>query len=190
LTGAIAWRFISGNNSKGNYVETVGSERQIYPFHEDLTYFVKATWRGGLFNVTFVEGGVNGTIIYNFGKPYDGIYQPSPHNVYIGSPFKGGDRGDPHVGTPLATGSEAERRGRRRGRSIREVLQLQRPRLLRPVLRPGVAARLEIFRPVDEAPDRAATPPQLAQDEGEVTSCRSATTRSKERDAIRTRTFS
>lgn len=93
--GAIAWRFISGNNSKGNYVETVGSERQIYPFHEDLTYFVKATWRGGLFNVTFVEGGVNGTIIYNFGKPYDGIYQPSPHNVYIGSPFKGGDRGDP-----------------------------------------------------------------------------------------------
>ena len=67
---------------------------------------------------------------------------------------------------------------------------VQRPRLLRPLLRPGAAARRQIFRPVDEAPDRAATPPRLAQDEDEATSCRSATTRSKERDAIRIRTFS
>ena len=42
--GAIAWRFLTG---PGPYIETVGAERQVYPFHENLTYFVQATWRGG-----------------------------------------------------------------------------------------------------------------------------------------------
>lgn len=89
--GAIAWRFISG---PGPYIETVGREREVYSFHEALTYFVQATWRGGFFNVLFKEDGVNGTTIYNFGKPYQGIYQPLPHNVFIGSPYRSGDRGD------------------------------------------------------------------------------------------------
>ncbi len=93
--GAIAWRFISGDNSSGSYIETVGSERQVYPFHENLTYFVKATWRGQRFNVQFVEGGVNGTEIYNFGKSYDGIYQPLPHMAFVGFPYAPGDRGEP-----------------------------------------------------------------------------------------------
>jgi hypothetical protein len=89
--GAIAWRFLTG---PGPYIETVGSERQIYPFHESLTYFVQATWRSGFFNVVFKEGGVNGAVIYDFGKPYRALYTPSPHNVYIGSPYSFGDRGE------------------------------------------------------------------------------------------------
>ena len=90
--GAIAWRFLTG---PGPYIETVGAERQVYSFHESLTYFVKATWRAGFFNVIYREGGVNGTEIYNFGKPYDKSYTPLPHNVYIGSPYAAGDRGEP-----------------------------------------------------------------------------------------------
>jgi hypothetical protein len=90
--GAIAWRFLTGF---GPYIETVGREREVYSFHEALTYFISATWRGGFFNVIFKEGGVNGDSVYNFGKPYDGIYQPLPHNVYIGSPYRAGDRGEP-----------------------------------------------------------------------------------------------
>ena len=93
--GAVAWRFISGDNSSGAYIETVGSERVVLEMHESLTYFYKVTWSGGVFNVLIKEGGVNGTTLYNYGKPYDGVYQPSPHNVYIGSPYAPGDRGEP-----------------------------------------------------------------------------------------------
>jgi hypothetical protein len=89
--GAIAWRFLTG---PGPYIETVGQERQIYSFHESLTYFVQASWRSGFFNVLFKENGVNGDTVYNFGKPYVGIYQPLPHNVFVGSPYRSGDRGE------------------------------------------------------------------------------------------------
>jgi hypothetical protein len=93
--GAIAWRFVSGNSSSGEYIETIGQERQVYSFHEALTYFVKATWNGGVFRVQIWENGVDGDRIYDFGKGYDGVYQPLPHMVFAGSPFKGGDRGEP-----------------------------------------------------------------------------------------------
>lgn len=90
--GAVAFRFLTNED---NYVETQGAERRVVPFHESLTYFVQATWRDSFFNVEYREGGVNGTTIYSFGKGYDGVYSPSPHNVYIGSPYAAGDRGEP-----------------------------------------------------------------------------------------------
>jgi hypothetical protein len=93
--GAVAWRFISGDASGGAYIETISNERTVVDMHENLTYFYQATWKGGVFNVLIKEGGYNGRIVYNYGKPYKGVYQPSPHNVYIGSPFTPGDRGEP-----------------------------------------------------------------------------------------------
>jgi len=93
--GAIAWRFISGNPGSGQYIETFSAERLAYPFHESLTYFVEATWRDNFFNVLFQEGGVGGTTIYNYGKGYNGVYQPYPHVVYIGRPWNAGERGEP-----------------------------------------------------------------------------------------------
>jgi len=92
--GAVAWRFVSGNNASGEYIETIGAEREVQAFHEALTYFVQASWRGGFFNVLFKEGGFNGTSLYNRGKPFDGIYQPLPHEAYLGSPYAPGDRGE------------------------------------------------------------------------------------------------
>jgi len=89
--GAIAWRFLTG---PGDYIETVGAERQVYSFHEALTYFVQATWGNNRFQVLFKEGGVNGSVIYDFGKDYSRDYTPSPHMIFAGSPYKGGDRGD------------------------------------------------------------------------------------------------
>ena len=88
--GAIAWRFLTG---PGPYIETIGRERRIYPFHESLTYFVQATWRQGFFNVMFREGGVTGNTVYDFGKTYSGNYAPFPHRVFIGSPYAPGERG-------------------------------------------------------------------------------------------------
>lgn len=80
--GVVAWRIITSDDQ----VDTVGAERVQLPFHENLVYFWKATW-GGAFNLTIQEGGINGSTIYNFGKGYSGVYDPSPHNVYIGCPY-------------------------------------------------------------------------------------------------------
>jgi hypothetical protein len=91
--GAVAWRFLTGGNRP--YIETVSGERFIYSFHESLTYFVQVTWRGNFFNTEFREGGVDGKVVYSFGKYYEGFYGPHPHNIYIGSPYAPGDRGDP-----------------------------------------------------------------------------------------------
>jgi hypothetical protein len=90
--GAVAWRFLTGSTSK--YIETVGSERQVRAFHENLTYFVQATWRDGFFNVLIRENGFDGQDIYDFGKPYASLYQPLPHMVFIGSPYNSGERGE------------------------------------------------------------------------------------------------
>jgi hypothetical protein len=93
--GATAWRFLSGQNCGGCYIETVSSERVPYPFHEDLWYFYKATWGGGDFHVRIQENGIGGKTAYDGGKAYKGIYQPNPHMVFAGSPYASGDRGDP-----------------------------------------------------------------------------------------------
>jgi hypothetical protein len=89
--GAIAWRFLTG---PGEYIETIGSERRVYSWHESLTYFVQATWINNFFNVLIKEGGVDGNVIYDYGKPYTKQYTPAPHMVFAGSPYKPGDRGD------------------------------------------------------------------------------------------------
>jgi hypothetical protein len=81
--GVIAWRLIAGNDDQ---IDTVGAERVQMAFHENQSYFFKATW-GGAFNLLIREGGVNGSDMYEFGKGYDGAYQPNPHNVYAGCPF-------------------------------------------------------------------------------------------------------
>ena len=94
--GAVAFRFITGNNQ--DYVETQGAERVTVDFHESLTYLVRATWRGNFFDVEYREGAGNGSSgrqVYHYGKPYDGVYQPSPHNVFVGSPWVPGQRGEP-----------------------------------------------------------------------------------------------
>jgi hypothetical protein len=93
--GAIAWRFLAGDNRSGRYIETVGAERVRYRFQDHLTYLVGAYWGGGFFRVVYREGGADGITVYDFGKPYGGQYAPSPHMVYAGSPWRPGDRGEP-----------------------------------------------------------------------------------------------
>jgi hypothetical protein len=93
--GAIAWRFITGDAEEGEYIDTIGAERVSYRFQEHLTYLLRASWNGGFFRVQWFEGGAAGNEVYNFGKGYGGVYNPNPHNVYIGSPWKPGDRGEP-----------------------------------------------------------------------------------------------
>jgi len=93
--GAVAWRFLTGDARSGKYIETVGSERVRYRFQGNLTYLVSATWNGGVFRVQYREGGAGGTVVYDFGKGYGGVYAPSPMMVYAGSPWVPGERGEP-----------------------------------------------------------------------------------------------
>lgn len=83
--GVIAWRVITGQPYEIN--DTIGPERVHYPFNGDQTYFWKATWGSNRFNLLIKEGGVNGSTIYDFGKPYKGIYNPNPHHAWIGVPM-------------------------------------------------------------------------------------------------------
>ena len=81
--GVIAWRFIT----HGDQVDTEGAERTFYDFQASQTYFWQATWRNNRFNLLIKEGGVDGRLIYNLGKNFEGrAYDPNPHVIYIGAP--------------------------------------------------------------------------------------------------------
>lgn len=80
--GIIAWRVITS----GQQIDTEGAERVFHPFREDRTYFWKATWGSGKFNLQIKDGGVNGATIYDFGKSYRGVYDPNPHFAWAGGP--------------------------------------------------------------------------------------------------------
>lgn len=94
--GRVAWRFIAGEtDNHATQIETVGNaERVILPFNTGQTYFWKATWGNNRFNVHIREGGEGGHVIYDFGKPYAGTYDPSPHVAYVGAPLGRGGADD------------------------------------------------------------------------------------------------
>lgn len=81
-TGGIAWRFIT---SDGEGVDTIGAERDIRNMDfTDGPYFWQASWRNSFFGVLVQEGGRGGPELYNFGKHYDGFYNPVPHVIWLG----------------------------------------------------------------------------------------------------------
>ena len=80
--GIIAWRFISYLDA----VDTVGGERVVREFNPNRDYLWVASWRNQFFKVSIFEGGPGGKLIYNFGKHFDGPYDPSPHHAWAGGP--------------------------------------------------------------------------------------------------------
>jgi hypothetical protein len=91
--GAVAWRVIT----RDDQIETQGAERLQVSFSADKWYLWTARWGGNRFNLTIREGGATGRVIYNFGKGYDGAYDPSPHMAYLGSPVGRGGPADATV---------------------------------------------------------------------------------------------
>ena len=107
--GIIAWRVITHDDQ----IDTEGPERAYYNFLGDQTYFWEATWRDNYFNLLIKEGGVNGNVIYDYGKGWDGRpYDPNPHVVYLGAP----------IGRSGADGASVK------GAVIRQVWVSSRPR--------------------------------------------------------------
>jgi hypothetical protein len=76
--GIVAWRFITSDDQ----VDTEGAEREFVAFDANVAYLWTATW-GGAFNLRIQRGG---TTIYNKGKGYRGVYDPTPHYAFLGSP--------------------------------------------------------------------------------------------------------
>jgi hypothetical protein len=80
--GAIAWRFITHDDQ----IDTVGAERVKREFDPAQSYLFTATWNGR-FNLRIQRGGSAGDVMYNFGKPYAGMYEANPHYAFIGAPI-------------------------------------------------------------------------------------------------------
>jgi hypothetical protein len=81
--GIVAWRFIA----RDDQIDTEGAEREFVPFDDAQTHFWQATWRNNFFNLLIREGGLNGPVIYDKGKHWEGRgYEASPHVLYVGAP--------------------------------------------------------------------------------------------------------
>lgn len=90
--GVVAWRFITHLSQE----DTVGAERIAVNFRGDQWYLWTATWGNDRFNLTIREGGASGAVVYDFGKSYEGEYDPNPHHAWVGSPV---GRGGPEDAT-------------------------------------------------------------------------------------------
>jgi hypothetical protein len=81
--GTTAWRFIA----RDDQIDTEGGERVFVDMSRAHEYFYRAAWRANHLQITIREDGVDGRIIYDFGKNWDGRgYVPDPHVIYVGAP--------------------------------------------------------------------------------------------------------
>src|SRR5262245_2684729 len=87
---AITYRMLWGSADDENLryePDTNTRFNSIYLLDPNTVYFFKATWGAGEVRVLVREGGVNGKNIYEVAVPARlGIYNPSPHFAYIGTP--------------------------------------------------------------------------------------------------------
>ena len=96
--GVIAWRFIAGEtDNHETQIETIGAERVGIDFNPSQTYLWKSSWGHGGFTLEIFLGNTTANRIYEFGKPYHGTYDPTPHVAYVGSPIGRGGPGDASV---------------------------------------------------------------------------------------------
>lgn len=86
---AIQWRVIYGDAddlSVRYEPDTAKRMASVYLLSASTTYRWRATW-GSAFNVTVLQGGENGTPLYDYGLPTPrGAYTPNPHYAYLGAP--------------------------------------------------------------------------------------------------------
>ncbi|MEO5819069.1 MAG: hypothetical protein ABIT71_01075 [Vicinamibacteraceae bacterium] len=87
---AIQWRVIYGDAddlSVRYEPDTAKRFDSVFQLNGSTTYHWKFNW-GPVINLKMIEGGVNGTTLYDFGMPAPrGAYTPNPHYAYLGAPL-------------------------------------------------------------------------------------------------------
>ena len=79
--GSVAWRLITSDDQ----IDTIGGERQVVELDPNQAYLWQITWNG-FFRVMIRTSAGTGGSVYDFGKSYDGLYDPDPHRAFLGSP--------------------------------------------------------------------------------------------------------
>ncbi len=86
---AIQWRVLYGSSTDHSVryePDTAKRFASVYLLDPGTTYYWKATW-GGDFRLTVLQGGTNGSVLYDYGLPTPrGSYNPNPHYAYLGAP--------------------------------------------------------------------------------------------------------
>lgn len=83
LPGSVSCRMITQGS---NIMDCV---RQQLNFDSSRWYFWKLTWNaGGSFTISIQRDSPSGPVLYSFTHAmHGGVYRPSPHNLYLGSPI-------------------------------------------------------------------------------------------------------
>jgi len=100
---AIQWRVIYGDAddlSVRYEPDTAKRFASVFLLNPSTTYHWKFTW-GGAVNLTMIENGLGGNVLYDFGMPTPrGAYRPTPHVAYLGAPLgRSGNESASIVGT-------------------------------------------------------------------------------------------
>jgi hypothetical protein len=86
---AIQWRVIYGDADDLDVryePDTAKRFDSVFLLNPSTTYHWKFTW-GSAVNLTMIEGGLGGHVLYDFGMPTPrGAYRPNPHYCYLGAP--------------------------------------------------------------------------------------------------------
>ena len=82
---AIQWRAMFGSNDDRIEPSTAKRFDSVFLLDPTHDYYWKATWSNG-FRLTMLDGGPNGSPLYDFGITGNLAYTPKDHYAYLGAP--------------------------------------------------------------------------------------------------------
>lgn len=84
---AITWRAMFGSDSERLEPPTDVRFASTFNLNPSRAYFWKATWDHAGFRLVVLDGGMNGSSLYDYGITNERVaYNPNPHYAYLGAP--------------------------------------------------------------------------------------------------------
>jgi hypothetical protein len=81
----IQWRAMFGADEFKYEPTTAQRFASVFLLDPSHTYYWRSTW-GSEFRTTVADGGLDGAVFYDIGKPVAATYKPNPHYAYLGAP--------------------------------------------------------------------------------------------------------
>lgn len=82
---AIQWRAMFGSDDDKLEPDTAKRFASVFRLDPSRTYFWRGTWNNG-FHLTVLDGGLSGTVLYDYGLTGSVRYAPRAHVAYLGAP--------------------------------------------------------------------------------------------------------